>query len=216
LLPQDITDKNPLYEKLKKGTTTVGLLCKDGVILATDRRATAGTYIAHKKVRKLFVFDDNKAATIAGLVADAQMIMDYLKSELNLLRMSTHREVSTKALAMYASNLLSGSRHYPFIVQFIIAGFDETGPRLFVLDWFGTLTEENFISTGSGSPYAMGVLESTLKKNPTISDALPVVVKAVRSAIARDPGSGEGIDVLTLTKDGIRELSDPEICKLAE
>lgn len=214
LLPENVIDKSALYEKLKKGTTTVGIVCKDGVVLATDRRATAGTYVAHKKVKKLFIIDESKIATIAGLVADAQMIMDYLRSHTTLLKLSTGGEVPTKAIATYASNLLSASKFYPYIVQFIVAGYDKNGPKMYVLDWFGTLTEETFISTGSGSPYAMGVLESTLKKNPTVSEALPVIAKAVRTSISRDPGSGEGIDVVTLSKAGIRELSDQEITEL--
>lgn len=212
-MPQDINDKMALYEKLKKGTTTVGVVCKDGIVLATDRRVTAGLYVAHKKGRKLFILDDNKAATIAGLVADAQIIMDFLRSQVNLLKLSNRRPVSTKTLATFASNVLFSSRYFPYIVQFILAGVDETGPRMYVLDWFGTLTEEKFISTGSGSPYAVGVLEATLKKNPSISDALPIIVKAVKSAIERDPGSGEGIDVMTLRKEGIKELTDEEISK---
>jgi proteasome beta subunit len=214
LSTENIIDKSALYEKLKKGTTTVGIVCNDGVVLATDRRATAGTYIAHKKVKKLFIIDDHKIATIAGLVADAQMIMDYLRSHARLLKLSTGGEVSTKTVATYASNLLSASKFYPYIVQFIIAGYDNSGPTMYVLDWFGTLTEETFISTGSGSPYAMGVLESTLTKNPSISEALPVIAKAVKTSISRDPGSGEGIDVVTLRKDGIKEFSDQEISGL--
>jgi proteasome beta subunit len=202
-----------LYEKLKKGTTTVGVVCKDGVVLATDRRVTSGLYVAHKRGRKLYILDDNKAATIAGLVADAQIIMDFLKSQVNLLKLSNRRPVLTKTLATFASNVLFSSRYFPYIVQFIVAGVDETGPRMFVLDWFGTLTEEKFISTGSGSPYAVGALEATLKKNPSVSDALPLITKAVKSAIERDPGSGEGIDVMILRKDGIKELTDEEISK---
>ncbi len=214
MLPHELTDKSALYDKLKHGTTTVGIVCTDGVVLATDRRVTAGTYVAHKKGRKLFQLDESKAATIAGLVADAQMIMDYLKSQINLLKMNNKGPVSTKTIATYASNVLFSARNYPYIVQFIIAGYDETGPSLYVLDWFGTLTQEKFITTGSGSPYAIGVLETSLKKNPTMTEALPVIARAVRSSIERDPGSGEGIDVITISKEGFRELTDAEIAKL--
>lgn len=211
MLPEELKNKQELYEKLKKGTTTVGIVCKDGVVLATDRRVTAGTYIAHKRGRKLFILDENKAATIAGLVADAQMIMDFLKSQINLMKLTNRHPVPTKSVATFASNVLINSKYFPYIVQLIIAGVDEEGPRMFVLDWFGTLSEEKFVSTGSGSPYALGVLEAILKKNPTVSEALPVIVRAVKSAIERDPGSGEGIDVIALTKEGIRELTDQEI-----
>ncbi|MCQ5362895.1 MAG: proteasome subunit beta [Candidatus Methanomethylicia archaeon] len=214
--PQDIEAKFALYERLKKGTTTVGVVCRDGVVLATDRRVTSGLYVAHKRGRKLFILDDNKAATIAGLVADAQMIMDYLRSHINMLKLGNRGPVSTKSVATLASNILFSSRYFPYIVQFIVAGFDESGPKIYVLDWFGTLTEEKFVSTGSGSPYAVGVLEATLKRNPSVSEALPVIAKAVKSAIERDPGSGEGIDVMILTKEGIKELTDEEISRLLQ
>lgn len=214
MLPHELTDKSALYDKLKHGTTTVGIVCNDGVVLATDRRVTAGTYVAHKKGRKLFQLDENKAATIAGLVADAQMIMDYLKSQISLLKMNNKGPVSTKTIATYASNVLFSARAYPYIVQFIIAGYDEEGPSLYVLDWFGTLTKEKYVTTGSGSPYAIGVLEASLKKNPAMADALPVIAKAVRASIERDPGSGEGIDVIAISKEGFRELNDAEITKL--
>ncbi|MCX8169940.1 MAG: proteasome subunit beta, partial [Candidatus Methanomethyliaceae archaeon] len=123
---------------------------------------------------------------------------------------------STKAIATLASNILFSSRYFPYIVQFIIAGVDEEGPKIYVLDWFGTLTEEKFVATGSGTPYAVGVLEAMLKKNPTISEALPTIAKAVKSAMERDPGSGEGIDIVVLSKEGVRELTDEEIAKLLE
>jgi proteasome beta subunit len=214
LLPQELNEKKALYEKLKHGTTTVGVVCTDGVVLATDRRVTSGTYVAHKKGRKLFMLDETRVATIAGLVADAQMIMDFLKSQISLMKLTNRGPVTTKSIATFASNILFSSRYYPYIVQFIIAGYDERGPSMYVLDWFGSLTEERFITTGSGSPYAIGVLEANLKKDPRVSEALPVVARAVRSSIERDPGSGEGIDIVAITERGVTELSDTEIAKL--
>jgi len=216
LLPEEVINKQELYEKLKKGTTTVGVVCRDGIVLSTDRRATAGTYIAHRRARKLFILDDNKAATIAGYVADAQMVMDWLKSQVALTKMNTRSSMTVKTLATFTSNVLMSSKWYPYIVQFIMAGVDETGPRMFVMDWFGTLTEEKLVSTGSGSPYAIAVLESALKKNPTVNEALPTIVKAVKTAMERDPGSGEGIDVMVICREGIRELSEQEISKLLD
>lgn len=205
-----------LYENLKKGTTTVGVVCRDGIVLATDRRVTAGLYVAHKRGKKIYILDENKAATIAGLVADAQMIMDFLKSQISLMKITNKAIPSTKAIATLASNILFSSRYFPYIVQFVIAGMDEDGPKMYVLDWFGTLTEEKFIATGSGTPYAIGVLEALLKTNPTVSEALPTIAKAIKSSIERDPGSGEGIDIVVLTKEGVKELKDEEISKLLE
>jgi len=203
-----------MYRKAFKGTTTVGVVCKDGVILATDRRVTSGIYVAHKRGRKICQIDERKAATIAGLVADAQMIMDYIKAHINLMKATRKTTLSTKAVATLASNILFGARWFPYIVQFIVAGKDDDGPKLYQLDWFGALTEEKFIATGSGTPYAIGVLESAYSENKTVEEMLPFVIKAVKAALSRDPGSGEGINVVTITDEGVKELSEEELKRL--
>ena len=194
-----------------RGTTAVGVVCKDGVILATDRRVTAGFFIAHKKGRKILKIDDNIAATIAGVVADAQRIMDYAQAEAQLYKYLTRGPMSVKAAATLLSNILFSSRVFPYIMEAIIAGVDDTGPRMFTLDPFGTITEEKFISRGSGSPIALGVLESSFHEGLAMKEALPLVVKAVQMAIRRDPGSGEGFDVALVSKDGYRELTGREV-----
>lgn len=204
-------DIEEVYRKAFKGTTTVGVVCRDGVILATDRRVTSGIYVAHKRGRKIYQIDEKKAATIAGLVADAQMIMDYIKAHINWVRATRRITLTTKAVATLASNILFSARWFPYIVQFIVAGKDEDGPKLYQLDWFGALTEEKFIATGSGTPYAIGVLEAAYDENKTVKEMLPFVIKAVKAALSRDPGSGEGINVVTITDEGVKELSDEEI-----
>ena len=200
-------------KKLRTGTTTVGVSCTNGVVLATDRRVTSGIYIAHKRGRKIVKLDDRIAVTIAGLVADAQMITDYLRAQLRIMKYSGQK-ISVKAIATLASNILFSGRLLPFIVQFIVAGMDDEGAHIYALDWFGTLTREKYIATGSGSPYALGVLESGYRPDLTVEEALPMVLKAVKAAMSRDPGSGEGVDVVVITKEGVRELSDQEISKL--
>lgn len=202
------------YGRAFKGTTTVGVVCRDGVILATDRRVTSGLYIAHKRGRKIYKIDDNKAATMAGLVADAQMIMDYLRANINLAKVTRRAPLSTRAVATLASNILFSARWYPYVVQFIVAGKDEDGPKLYQLDWFGALTEEKYIATGSGTPYAIGVIETFYDEGKTAAELLPVVIKAVKAALSRDPGSGEGIDAVVVSDGGVRELSDREVAEL--
>lgn len=194
-----------------RGTTAIGIVCKDGVILATDRRVTSGFFIAHKRGKKILRIDDNIAATIAGVVADAQRVIDYAQAEAQLYKYLTKTPISVKAAATLLSNILFGSRVFPYIMEAIIAGVDDTGPRIFTLDPFGTITEEKFISRGSGSPVALGVLESSFHEELTIREALPLVVKAIQTAIKRDPGSGEGFDVALVSKDGYRELTDKEV-----
>ncbi|MCD6509091.1 MAG: archaeal proteasome endopeptidase complex subunit beta [Thermoprotei archaeon] len=197
-----------------KGTTTVGVICSDGVILGTDRRATSGYYIAHKHVKKIFKIDDYVAATMAGVVAEAQKVLDRVRLEVQLYRYTMGRPMPIKSIATFASNLLFSSRLYPYVIQTIIAGVDSQGPDMYAIDWFGTLTREKYIATGSGSPIALGVLEDSLHEGMRVKEALPVVIRAISSAIKRDPGSGEGVDIVVVTKEGYKELTDEEIKRL--
>ncbi|MEM2381056.1 MAG: archaeal proteasome endopeptidase complex subunit beta [Candidatus Nezhaarchaeales archaeon] len=193
-----------------KGTTTIGVRCADGVILATDRRVTSGFYISNKRGRKIIRIDDHVAATIAGVVADAQMLMEQVKTAANLYKLTNSRPMPVKAVATITSNILFSSRFAPYIMQAIVAGVDYTGPRMFNLDPFGTLTEERYIATGSGSPMALGVLEAHYYDGITIKEALPIVVRAVNSSMKWDPGSGEGFDIALITSLGIREVPSEE------
>ncbi len=197
-----------------KGTTTVGVVCLDGIVLGTDRRAVSGYYIAHKHVKKIFKIDEYVAATMAGVVAEAQKVLDRVRAEVKLYKYRTKQTMSIKAIATFMSNILFGSRTYPYVIQAIVAGVDHNGPDMYALDWFGTITRERFIATGSGSPIAIGILEAYLKKEITVDDVLPVVARAIDSAIKRDPGTGEGIDIVAITRKGYRDFSDDEILEL--
>ncbi|RLF18702.1 MAG: proteasome endopeptidase complex, archaeal, beta subunit [Thermoprotei archaeon] len=187
------------------GTTTIGVVCKDGVLLATDRRVTSGYFIANKRGRKICKIDDHIAATIAGVVADAQMLIDRISAQARLYKYANGRPISVRAAATLASNILFSSRYYPLILQAIVAGVDDEGPRMFNLDLFGTMTEERYIATGSGSPMALGVLEGSYHEGLTVAEALPIVVKAVTASMKWDPASGEGFDVAIITERGIEE-----------
>ncbi len=203
--------RQEVMDKILKGTTTLGVVCKDGVILATDRRATAGFHIAHKHTKKTLKVDDHIAATIAGGVADAQMFVEYLGIEARLYRTNNNRPMPVRSAATIAANML-GSRG--FYLQSILAGMDGDEPSIYLLDMLGTLTEEKrYICTGSGTPYAVGVLESGYKNGITTQDALPLVVKAITSSIRWDPGTGEGFDVLIIEKDGMHEHRGEELLK---
>ena len=193
-----------------KGTTTVSVVCTDGVIMVTDTRATAGYFVAHKQAKKVFPIDNHVAMTIAGLVADCQAMHEVLKANANLFRLESGTPMPVSAVARLAANILFFSRGAPLQMQAIVGGFVSTGPRMFALDPFGTVTEENCFSTGSGSPIAIGVLESDFKEGSSIDEALPVVVRAVRSAMSRDIGTGDSFDVATVGKDGYREFSTEE------
>ncbi len=203
--------RKEIMDKILKGTTTLGVVCKEGVILATDRRATAGLHIAHKHTKKTLKVDDHIAATIAGGVADAQMFVESLSAEARLYRINNNRPMPVRAAATLAANIL-GTRGY--YLQSILAGMNGGEPSIFLLDMFGTLTEEKrYISTGSGTPYAIGVLESGYKSGITTKEALPLVVKAITSSIRWDPGTGEGFDILVIDEEGMHEHTSEELLK---
>ncbi len=198
-------------EKLAlKGTTTVGVVCTDGVILSSDTRVTMGYFVAHKKGKKIYQIDDHIAMTISGSVADAQRVVEILKVNAKLYKLNNSRPIPIQAASRLVANLLFSARLAPLIAQILVGGVDSTGPHVFALDPFGSLTEEKCVATGSGSPIAYGVLEDKYKEGATIKDILPVVVRAVDSAMKRDIASGDSFDIAVITKEGYRGLSTEE------
>ena len=196
------------------GTTTVGLVCSDGVVLATDTRVTAGGFIAHKRGKKLLKVDENIAMTISGGVADAQNVVDTLKYYCNLYRVEKGRKMPVKAAAQVVSNMLFSSRYYPYIADVLVGGVDRTGGSLFNVDFFGSINQEKFIATGSGSPVAYGILESEFKEGMTTAKAYPLAAKAIISATRRNVATGDHFDVAILDEEGFRELTEAEKDKL--
>jgi len=202
--------RNPIGEL--KGTTTIGVVCRDGVILATDTRATMGTYVASKHAKKVFRITDRLAMTVAGGVAVAQRVVDILRINARLFELDKGRPMPVAAAARLVSNVLFANREVgmPLPLQALVGGFDESGPHVFALDPLGSLTEEKVVSTGSGSPIAYGVLEDQYREDRPVDEMLPIVVRAVDSAMKRDVASGDSFDVAVVTKDGFRELSPEE------
>jgi len=196
------------------GTTTVGLVCTDGVVLATDTRVTAGGFIAHKRGKKLLKIDDNIAMTISGGVADAQNVVDTLKYYTNLYRIEKGRQMPVRSAAQVVSNMLFSSRLYPFIADVLVGGVDSKGGALFNVDFFGSINREKMIATGSGSPVAYGVLEEEFDEGMTTMKAYPLAAKAIIAATRRNVATGDHFDVAVLDKQGFRELSEQEKDKL--
>ena len=195
-----------------KGTTTVGVVCKDGVILGTDTRATMGNFIASKHAKKVYQITENLAMTIAGGVAAAQKVVEILKVNGSLYELEKNRRMPVKSAARLVQSILFSNREMgaPLPLQAIIGGFDETGPHVYNLDPYGSMLEEKMISTGSGSPYAYGVLEAQFKEDSSVEDTLSVVVRAIDSAMKRDVASGDSFDVAVINDKGFRELSPEE------
>jgi len=193
-----------------KGITTVGVVCKDGVILSSDTRVTMGFFVAHKKGKKIYKIDDHLAMTISGNVADAQRTVEILTVNARLYKLNIGRPLPVNSAARLIANLLFSTRLAPLIAQVLVGGVDDSGAHVFSLDPFGSLTEEKCVATGSGSPIAYGVLEDKYKEDVTIKNLLSVVVRAVDSAMKRDAASGDSFDVAIINKEGYRELTDEE------
>jgi proteasome beta subunit len=193
-----------------KGTTTIGVVCKDGVILASDTRVSMGYYVAHKRGKKVYKIADHLAMTVAGTMADAQRVVDILTANAQLYRINNGRIMSISSAARFVANLLFSNRYVPLEAEALVGGFDDSGPHVYRLDPFGTLTEEKCVSTGSGSPVAYGVLEDKYRENASIEELLPVIVKAVDAAMKRNAGTGDSFNISIIDKKGYRELTEKE------
>ena len=209
-----MAQNNAIDQLIAKGTTTVGVVCKDGVILASDTRVTMGFYVAHKFGKKVYKIDDHLGMTIAGTVADAQRVVDILIANAQLYKINLNRPMPVSSAARLIANLLFSARYIPLATQVLIGGVDETGPHVFNLDQFGSVTEEKSVATGSGSPIAYGVLEDKYREGMIVTEALPIIVKAVNAAMKRDVASGNKYNVTVIDENGYRELSEEEKGKL--
>ena len=187
------------------GATTVGIVCKDGVILAAERRVTYGYFVMSKSGKKVFKIADKVGAACAGIVADMQILTREVGAYLKIYSYEREQSVTVKTAAKLMGSMLFERRYFPYLAQTIVGGVDETGAKLFVLDPLGSVIEDKYTAVGSGSEIAMGLLETDFKEGMSVEDAKGLARKAVKAASARDIGSGEGLDMLIITNSGIRE-----------
>ncbi len=195
-----------VQEKALKGTTTVAVICSDGVVVGADTRVTAGTFIAHKRGKKIFSITPRITITIAGLLADAQAIIDTLKYNIRLYELRNRRRMDAKSAARMLSYILFQNRLYPLYTELIVSGMDGGEFSLYRLDLLGSLVKDEYSSTGSGSPLALGVLENGYKKDITVGEGIELVAQSLAAAMSRDIGSGNDFDILVMDESGSREL----------
>ena len=181
-------------------TTIVGIKTKEGVVLGSDRRASKGFFIGSKITQKIAKVDETLAIAIAGQLSDAEYLIRVAKAERKLLELRRGFPLTVKESSRLIANLAySGLKSYqPYFVELLVAGVDDNGGHIYAVDMSGAITTEDFASSGSGSPIAYGVLESVYHKNITNEEAKEIATKAVAAAMERDPGSGNGIDVLVI------------------
>lgn len=201
-------------EMLKKsGTTTVGIKCTDGVVLATERRATMGYMIAHKYTKKLFKIDENIGMTIAGIVGDAQLLVRYLTAEVELYKLKRNTQITIKGASTLLANILSGARFFPYFVGLILGGVDKEGSHVYSLDLIGGSIEDKYVSVGSGSPFVYGVLEDYYKDDISLSEGIDIALRGLTASMKRDAASGDGYSVAAITEKEYRDYTDDEIKK---
>ena len=202
--------------ELKTGTTTVALVCKDGIVLAADKRATSGYLIAFKKFEKIISITEYIAVTVAGTVSDVQLLTKYIKAELRLKKIRTGRENTVKEAAnLLAALVYSNIRKLsmiPGISHFLIGGKDESGFHVYDLSPDGSIVEiDDYVSSGSGSVIAYGVLETLYKNGMSVEEGIKLAGKSINAAVQRDIASGNGIDIVAITSDGVKKVLSKEI-----
>ncbi|MDN7023314.1 archaeal proteasome endopeptidase complex subunit beta [Methanoculleus sp. FWC-SCC1] len=198
-----------ISEMVYKGTTTVGLIFEDGVVLATEMRATMGNLIASKRAKKIYQIARGIGMTTAGGVGDAQQLVRLMQVESSLYEIRRGKSMSVGAVSTLLSNYLNQNRYYPYYVQLLVGGFDDKGPAVYSVDAMGGATkEEEIVATGSGSPFAYGILEDQYRHGMSEAEAKDLAVRAVKTAMRRDAGSGEDIMVVVITKDKYEESTE--------
>ncbi len=204
-------------DKLNKtGTTTVAVVCKDGVVLAADKRSSAGFMVAHKKVKKILPITDWIAVTTAGTVSDIQLLVKLSRAEIKLKDLQTNRASSVKETANLVSGLVYANFRKPSLVpgitSFLLAGKDSEGFHCYTLGVDGSVLEvDDYAADGSGEVFALGVFETLYKKGVSVEEGIKLAVRAVNAALQRDPMSGNGIDVVTITEKGIQTVMEKEL-----
>ena len=202
--------ENQLDDKvIKTGTTTMGIICKDGVVLATESQATAGYYVASKTANKLFKVTDHIGMTISGGVADCQQLIRTLSAMAQLRMLEKNiTTLKVKSIVQLAAAILFQNRMFPYISMLVCGGMDDEGPHLYSLDPFGSiLIEKTFTATGSGSVVGIGVLENRYKPNMTIEEGIELLKAAISAARKRDTASGGDFQIATITKEGFKKLT---------
>lgn len=187
----------------------VGLVCSDGVVLAAEKRVTWGRMVMSRAGKKVFRITPNMGLAFAGLVSDMQALTREATAYANLFRLENNRPIAVKAMAKLISNMLFQRRLMPLLMETLVGGVDGEGPALYSMDPVGSLIPDKFITAGSGAPIAMGLLEAQYSEEMDLEAGGELALNAIRSAVARDVASGDGVDMLLIKAEGIEERYFP-------
>jgi proteasome beta subunit len=192
-----------------QGATVVGLVCKDGVVLAAEKRVSWGRMVMSRSGKKVFQVTPNMGLAFAGLVSDMQALTREATAYANLFNLENNRPISVRSMAKLISNMLFQRRLMPLLMETVVGGVDGDGAAIYSMDPVGSLIPDKFITAGSGAPIAMGLLEAQFNEDIDIETGAELALSAIRSAVARDTASGDGVDMLLIRSDGIEEKSYP-------
>jgi proteasome beta subunit len=189
------------------GATAVGITFDGGVVFASEKRIAYGNFLVSKTTKKTFPLTDKVGATIAGLVADMQILVLQIKALAKIRKMELKRDVPPNSIAKMMSNLMYERRFFPFLTQIIVGGIVDK-PAIYTLDPLGSVLPDDYAAVGTGAEMALGVLDQQFKPGMKEKEAVDLAVKSVKAATMRDSFSGDGIDVLVITKDGTKEFTE--------
>jgi len=189
------------------GATAVGITFDGGVVFASEKRIAFGNFLVSKTTKKTFSITDKVGATCAGLVADMQILTLQISALAKIRKMDLKRDVPPNTVAKMMSNMMYERRYFPLLTQVIIGGVVDK-PVMYTLDPLGSVLPDEYAAVGTGAEMALGVLDPQFKSNMTKDDAISLAKHAVRAAALRDSASGDGLDVLVITKDGTEEFTE--------
>jgi proteasome beta subunit len=188
------------------GATAIGITHQDGITLAAEKRISYGNFVVNKNTRKIFPITDQVASACAGMVADMQVLTRQVGALAKIRKLETRREMATNSVAKLMSVIMFERRYFPLLTQVIVGGV-QTEPEIYTLDPLGSLLPDNYAAVGTGAELALGLIDSEYKKNMTEDASKKLAIKAIKSSVQRDSASGDGIDILTITKNGIEQES---------
>ena len=196
------------YTSFIPGATVVGVVYDEGVILGAEKRISYGTYVTSRSGKKVFRITNYVGAAAAGMIADMQVLIREVVAHTKILELETNNQVSTKSVAKLMSVIMFQRRYFPLLTQIILAGVDGK-PAVYVLDPLGSVIPDEYATVGTGAELAIGVVEAGYRKNMKQTEARDLVIKSIKAAIKRDSSSGDGVDILIIDKNGIREENIP-------
>ena len=192
------------FAEFMPGATVVGISYDDGVILAADKRVSFGNFVVNKNIKKTFTVTDYVGAACAGMVADMQVLVRQVEALAKIRKLETRREVPPNSIAKLMSVIMFERRYFPLLTQVIVGGINEK-PEIYTLDPLGSVLPDNYAAVGTGAEGALGIMDAEFKPNMSEEAVTELASRAIRSATQRDASSGDGIDILFVTRTGHRE-----------